>query len=82
MIAIAHEVEKNIIAKEAQMRNCGETPPPRSVDTCLYELQAPVNNAAAGGGEPRPKKVLAERLGEKNQLKDKMGTRVGHVLES
>ena len=38
MIAIAQEVEMNIIAKEAEMRNCGEVPPPRSTDTCLYEV--------------------------------------------
>ena len=55
----------NIIAKEAEMRNCGEVPPPRSTNTCLYELQAPVNAVGEGGGEPRPKKVLADRLGEK-----------------
>ena len=30
MIAIAREVEMNIIAHEAKMRKCGEVPPPRS----------------------------------------------------
>ena len=53
MIAIAREVEMNIIAHEAEMRKCGETPPPRSTDPCTNE--APDHVAAEVGGDTRIK---------------------------
>ena len=76
MIAIAREVKMNIIAHEAEMQKCGEIPPPRSTDTCSYEIHAHVNAAAKVVVDARPKKAMAERLGEKVQLKDRLGTRV------
>ena len=54
MIAIAREVEMNIIAHEAEMRKCGEVPPPRTTDTCSYEIHAHVNAAAEVVVDARP----------------------------
>ena len=65
MIAIAWEVEINIIAHEAKMRKCGEIPPPRFTNTCSYEIHAHVNAAAKVVVDARPKRAMAERLGEK-----------------
>ena len=65
MIAIVREVEMNIIAHETEMRKCGEVPPPRSTDTSSYEIHAHVNAAAEVVVDARPKKAMAERIGEK-----------------
>ena len=76
MIAIAREVEMNIIAHEAEMRKCGESPPPRSTDPCSYDAHAHVNGALEVVVDARPKRAMAYRLGERVQLKDRMGSRV------
>ena len=76
MIAIAREVEMNIIAHEAKMRNCGEIPPPRSTYTRSYEVHAHINGAGEVVVDAWPKRAMADRLGEKVQLKDRLGSRV------
>ena len=53
MIANAREVEMDIIAHEAEMRKCGEIPPPRSTDPCSYEGHAHVNAAVEVGVDCR-----------------------------
>ena len=75
MIAIAHELEMNIIALEAEMRKCEETPPPRSTDPCTNE--APHHVSAEVGGDTRTKRPMADRLWERVLLKDRLGSRVG-----
>ena len=69
MIAIAREVEMNIIEHEAEMRKCGEMPPPRSTDPCSNEAPTPDNAVAELGGDVRPKRPMADRLGERVLLK-------------
>ena len=76
MIAIAREVEMKIIAHEAEMRKCGEMPPPRSTDLCSNEAPTPDNAVAEVGGDARPKRPMADRLGERVLLKDRLGSRV------
>ena len=76
MIAIAGEVEMNIIAHEAEMRKCGEMPPPRFTDPCSNEAPTPDNAVAKVGGDARPKRPMADRLGEGVLLKDRLGSRV------
>ena len=76
MTAIAREVEMNIIAHEAEMRKCGEIPPPRSTDPYSYEGHAHVNAAVEVGVDARPKRAMADRLGDRVQLKDRLGSRV------
>ena len=53
----------NIIAHEAEMRKCGEIPPPRSTDRCSYDAHAHVNVAMEVGVDARPKRPIADRLG-------------------
>ena len=65
MIAIAREVEMNIIAHEVEMRKCGEIPSPRSTDPCSYEAPAHCTVAAKVGGDAQPKRAMADRLGDK-----------------
>ena len=77
MIAIAREVEMNIIAHEAEMRKCGEIPPPRSTDPCTNEAPPPDHVATEVGGDNRTKRLMADRLGERVLLKDRLGSRVG-----
>ena len=72
MIAIAREVEMNIIAHEGKMRKCEEIPPLRSTDTCSYEIHAYVNATAEVVVDARPKKAMAEKV----QPKDRLGSRV------
>ena len=74
MIAIAREVEMNIIAHEAQMRKCGELPPPRSTDPCTNEAPTPDQVAAKVGGDNRTKRPMADRLGERVLLKERLGS--------
>ena len=76
MIAIARKVKMNIIAHEAEMRKCGEIPPPRSTDPCSYESHAHVNAAIEVGVDARPKRSIADRLKERVQPKDRLGSRV------
>ena len=76
MIAIARKVEMNIIAHEAKMRKCGEIPPPRSTEPCSYEAPTPVDAVAKVGGDARPKRPMADRMGERVLLKDRLGSRV------
>ena len=76
MIAIAREVEMNIIAHEVEMRKCGEIPPPRSTDPCSYNAHAHANVAVEVGVDARPKRPMADRLGDRIQLKDRLGSRV------
>ena len=76
MIAIAREVEMNIIAHEAEMRKCGEIPPPRSTDPCSYDAHAHVNVAVEVGVDARPKRPMADRLRDRVQLKDRLGSQV------
>ena len=76
MIAIAREVEMNIIAHEAKMRKCGEIPPSRSTNTFSYEIHAHVNATAKVVVDARPNMAMAGRLGEEVQLKDRLGIRV------
>ena len=76
MIAIAREVEMNIIAHEAEMRKYGEIPPPRSTNRCSYEAPAHSTAAAEVGGNAQPKRAMADRLGDKVLLKDRLGIRV------
>ena len=76
MIAIAREVEMNIIAHDAEMRKCGEIPPPRSTDPSSYEAHAHVNAAVEVVEDARPKRAMANRLGERVQLKNRLGSRV------
>ena len=64
------------IAREVEMRKCGEIPPPRSTNPCSYEAPAHVNAAAAVGGDVQPKRAMADRLGDKILLKDRLGIRV------
>ena len=60
MIAIAREVEMNIIAHEAEMRKCGEMPPARSTDPCTNEASDHV--APEVGGDARPKRPMADQI--------------------
>ena len=76
MIAIAREVEMNIIAHEAEMRKCGKMPPPRSTDPCTHEAPTPDHVAAEVGGDNRIKRPMADRLGERLLLKDRLESRV------
>ena len=74
MIAIAREVEMNIVAHEAKMRKCGEIPPPRSTDPSSYDAHAPINAALEVVVDARPKRAMVDRLGERVQLKDRLGS--------
>ena len=76
MIAITREVEMNIIAHEAEMRKCGEIPPPRSTHPCSYEAPAHCTVAAKVGGDAQPKRAMEDRLGDRVLLKDRLGIRV------
>ena len=69
MIAIAREVEMNIIAHEAEMRKCKETPPARSTKPCTNEARDHV--AVEVGGDARTKRPIADRLGERVLPKDR-----------
>ena len=55
MIAIAREVEMNIIAHEAEMWKSGEITPPRSTDPSSYEGHAHINAAVEVGVDARPR---------------------------
>ena len=43
---------------------------------CSYEAHAHVNVAVEVGVDARPKRAMADRLGDKVQLKDRLGSRV------